>query len=453
MRWRITISTVLVCGVATALGQLPPVPSGPGSEVQRVPRLFVAQRLLDLGHVFEGDKRPVQWLLENHGAADLVIEQTKASCGCTVVHFSSDDRIIPPGGSLVLEAEFNSKSRRGTQSKSVTVYSNDPAEPQLKLEFKAEVEVLYNLKPSGVLNLRSVQRGRPAGVTLDVFPGKKERTVEIVDVVISGDASLSYVLEARPPEPGRVQRIRFTVADDAPVGKLRAKATIKLRIDGIDRERELSIRGEVVGDLTWLPKVVDATRQPSRRGKRLAPVTIRSANKMPFEVLGVSAGPRLDAAVEEIKGKPKGTRYNVRLTIREDAPPGPFGTMLNVRTSSLDQPLVQVPVFAIVSPLVRIDPPMVLLRQDGSPAGTKRRVKLQASLRTELRIAEATCENAAVKVTIDREAGPASSHVQWLNVSLVGRLPKGTHESVIVLTTTVDGARRLEIPVTVRVPG
>ena len=135
---------VLQMWLPISAGQLPPTPTGAGSQTGSRPQLFVAQRSQDLGTIIEGDKATVTWILENRGGADLVIERTVPSCGCTVVQLAEDDKVIRPGGSLPLKAEFDSTNRRDVQTKAVTVFSNDPSEPELKLEFKAKVEGEFN---------------------------------------------------------------------------------------------------------------------------------------------------------------------------------------------------------------------------------------------------------------------------------------------------------------------
>lgn len=428
------------------MGQVPPTPV----EIKggRGPELYVAQRSQDVGTVIEGDKITVSWKLENHGDADLEIDHASASCGCTVVQLSDDEKVIRPGATLALKAEFNSKGRRESQVKTVTVHSNDAAEPELRLEFKATVEPLVEMEPSGILNLRGVRRGQVSPRTLDLFPaqGRKSLTLGGIEFVDEGPLRLEY-----EPVEGRMgagQRIRVTILETASLGQFSAAAKIHLTVDGIERERIVSIRGEVVADLSWMPKVVDATRQPSLPGKRFTPVTVSAAEKMPFDILEASAGPLLDAVVEPGRSPTARTEYNVVLTLRNDAPPGPFAAMLKIRTTSLDQPVVEVPVFGIVSPVVEIDPPVILLRSDGTAAGAVRRVKIQASSPSQpLEILDLACDHSAVKAQVDSEAGSRYTHIRFVEVRLAGAGTAGREQTVLRVKTGVPGAEKIDIPV------
>lgn len=438
--------------LSVAMAQLPPVPRRSKPDSGDQPRLFVAQRSIDLGPVVEGEKVPISWRLENHGQTDLKIERTTAGCGCTVLKSEEARRIIPPGGSLELRAEFDSTRRRGRQIKTVTVYSNDPAEPKLKLQFRADVEVLYEITPGSLVNLRRVQRGQTVEKTIDIVPGAGRRAVELRRMEFIPWAPLTFDSETLRKGEAVGQRIRVTVGDDVPLGPFGLNLKLVLKIDQFEREHVLTIRGEVVGDLTWLPKVVDATRQPSLPGKRLAPVIIRSTGRRSFEVLGASAGPLFDTTHEPINPANPRAGHRVILTLRDDARPGPFGETLRIKTGSLDQPFIEVPVFGIVAARIKVDPHLVLLRQDGTRTGAHRRVKLQAATAEPLEISNISCTLSAVTAAIDWEASSRYRHLRFLDISLSGTLPEGTHETVVTMTTNIEGARLLEIPVIIDVP-
>lgn len=453
LRNRNTFFGLLVCGVmacpVAAPAQVPPMPDESSADQKPLPRLVVEKRVHDLGEVVEGDVVTVTWTLENRGTADLVIERTKPSCGCTVVKSSDKDLVIPPGGKLDLTAEFDSARRRGEQHKFVRVESNDPADPKLSLEFTARIKQLYEMIPSGLLNLRLVQRGKPADHTLDVIPAEPDDRLEIENLAWAEKAPITYTVEPLKLRDAVGKRIRFTVTPAASLGSLKATLKMTLSIDGVKKERRVPIRAEVVGDVTVHPKLINAIRLPSPRGKRLAPVTLRSTNRTPFEILGVSAGPLLDASYEPDDRALPGTQYDVMVTIRDDAPAGPFGATLRVRTNSLDQPIVEVPVYGDVAELVTIEPPIILLRADGTPAGTKRRVKIQAQPLETLQITELTCDNQAVEARVDREASARYRHLRYIDVELRGNVADGTHKATLSVTTTVPGAERIEIPVSI----
>ena len=435
--------------VTASHAQLPPTPSSRPTSGAATPKLVVQERTKNIGTIVEGDTVSVAWTLENRGEADLVIEKTRTTCGCTVVRLAEEDKIIPPGGELELIVEFNSTARPGEQEKKLGVYSNDPVEPKLTLVFTANVEMLFQTKPTALLNLRSVRRGESAAKTLDVLPGPGRKSVVVRSVELSHNVALTYEIEPLAVGESTGQRIRFAVPKTAALGSMVTQAELQLSIDGIERTRTIPVRVEVVGDLSWTPKVLDATRQTLLAGRKLAPVTIRGTDKSPFDVIGVTAGPMLDVVWEQITHPPHRSAFSVYLTIRNEIEPGPFATMLEVRTTSLDQPWIGVPVFGVIKAPVQIDPPFILLRNDGTPAGQRRRLKLMALPSEKLNVSKYSCDNPAVTVKMDMAASRRHPHIRILIVELTGKVTRGRHEALLTMTTNIKGARQLEIPVTI----
>ena len=178
---------------------------------------------------------------------------------------------------------------------------------------------------------------------LEITPGKGRKSVELLGLNYADNVPLAHEAEPFDGPEGRGVRVRFEATEFAGLGAISTKAQISLSIDGIKRVRSMPLRAEVVGDLTFLPKVVDATRQELRPGRHLPPVTVRSTDKRPFEIISASAGPLFDVASETKGTKGRATKYDVELTVREGAASGPVGTMLEIRTDLLDQPMISGP--------------------------------------------------------------------------------------------------------------
>jgi len=445
-------SLVLVSMATTVVvAQLPPVPDQSQAVDSAKPVLFVKQPVLDIGEVIEGDRPTVTWVLENRGDADLEIRQIRPGCGCTVVRLKEEEKVLPPGTSRELKADFHTEGRKGKQRKAVSVFTNDPATPMLKLEFVGKIKSIYTIKPPGMVNLGAARRGSAAGKKIEIISGS-EGPVQIADIQVPEGVPLRLSPEQVEVDGATGFRIRVQVEDHAALGTISTQATLKLRVGDIEHERVVPMRCVVVGDLTWTPKVLDSTRHSVQRGTRLPALTIRSEEGFAFQVLDGDAGPFFDVGFEPIAKGPRETRYSVRLIVREDAPSGPFGTTLRVRTDSLDQPLIEVPVYGMVAPLITVDPPLIILRQDGTDVGVQRRFKIQASPQSELDVRKIECDNTAVEVMFDREASSRYHHLRYYEATLAGELAKGEYDATLTVTTGIEGAEHLEIPVRIEVP-
>ncbi|MHC4067825.1 MAG: DUF1573 domain-containing protein, partial [Planctomycetota bacterium] len=206
------------------------------------PKLVVKEQEVDLGLIREGKKADAVFLLENHGDADLIISKVKGSCGCTTVKLTEEEKVIPPGGSQKVVTTFNSRNRPGKQTKSVTVYSNDPAEPRLPLKLTVEVVRLVQIMPGAHLNFRNARRGEQIVRDLRVLPVKAGGRLDIVSFEVSGGA-LTFTTE--PIERGELSgyRMRFTVNQDAPLGELVATGELTVKVDEETETKKINIRG------------------------------------------------------------------------------------------------------------------------------------------------------------------------------------------------------------------
>ena len=455
------IKAIHRCCVASLLltswasGQLPPIPKTGQSSGPDQPKLLVAQRFFDLGTIVEGDKTTITWLLENRGKAPLVIDSTRSTCGCTVVSLTDAEKTIAPGATFELRASFDSTGRHDIQNKSVKVFSNDPLEPELSLSFTVKVEFLYRVDPTGLVNLRAIRRGARAERTIDLIPASQDKPVMLLAIEGTETVPIHFTHEPLETPTGPGVRIRMTVGDALALGRLSSKITLQLDIGGIRRERVVRLRADIIGDLTWHPKVLDSTRHPSMRGKRFAPIIVKSTNKSPFQILSASVEPAnlFDVAIEPGPPKSKPHKYSVIITLRDDAPAGPYGATIVVETTSLDQPVIRIPTFGIVASTIEIDPAVIVLRADGTDMGRRRRLTVRVPPRVTLDITGISSSLSGVTGVIDREAGARYHHLRFLDVSLDGTLPKGEHRGVLTLTTNIDGARRIDIPIRVEVPG
>ncbi|WP_255535129.1 DUF1573 domain-containing protein [Cellulophaga sp. E16_2] len=86
------------------------------------PVLSFDETTYNFGTIKEGDIVAHTFNFTNTGGSSLVISDAKASCGCTVPSYSTDE--IAPGESGSIDVKFNSSNKSGGQSKTVTITAN-----------------------------------------------------------------------------------------------------------------------------------------------------------------------------------------------------------------------------------------------------------------------------------------------------------------------------------------
>jgi len=122
--------------LATIAEYFPPMTA---EEIAQAPTLAIEDRLQDLGKVKQGEKAATTFKITNTGKSDLNIRKVISNCSCLVVQLEKSD--LKPGESTFLKATFDSLRRRGNQTKSITIFSNDPKAPSQMATIKTSVVV------------------------------------------------------------------------------------------------------------------------------------------------------------------------------------------------------------------------------------------------------------------------------------------------------------------------
>ncbi len=119
----------------------PAAPVGPTTTVK------FDENEYDYGTIDQGEKARHTYKFTNTGNEPLIISNAKGSCGCTVPSWPKEP--IPPGGTGQIDVEFDSKGKKGKQSKRVTITANtEPA--QTFLTIKGEVNAPEGAAAGGV---------------------------------------------------------------------------------------------------------------------------------------------------------------------------------------------------------------------------------------------------------------------------------------------------------------
>jgi hypothetical protein len=110
--------------------------SAEGKADADLPDMTFDNKKYDFGIMKQGEIKSTEFKFKNTGKADLIIEDAKGSCGCTVPVYPKEP--IKPGAEAVIKVTFNSDGKNGIQNKTVTMITN--CIPSTKfLEIKANV--------------------------------------------------------------------------------------------------------------------------------------------------------------------------------------------------------------------------------------------------------------------------------------------------------------------------
>lgn len=114
------------------------------AEKANAPKIEFAKTVHDFGVINQGEVVKTEFTFKNTGKTTLKILKTKASCGCTAPDLK--DTELKPGDSSKIDVSFNSAGKSGPTSKQVTVVTNDPSNPIIKLDIKSDIKVKEGAK-------------------------------------------------------------------------------------------------------------------------------------------------------------------------------------------------------------------------------------------------------------------------------------------------------------------
>ncbi len=107
------------------------------AQLESAPVASFSEMSYDFGEMKQGDKKEHTFSLTNNGKSELIIRNVRSSCGCTAVAPSKS--VIAPGESAPIKVTFDSRGKRGRQSKSITVITNDPKTPTNMLRVSCNI--------------------------------------------------------------------------------------------------------------------------------------------------------------------------------------------------------------------------------------------------------------------------------------------------------------------------
>jgi hypothetical protein len=142
-------------------------------------------------HPAPADKQAVgHFTYQNTGKQPVHFKSVKASCGCTAAQTQKDE--VPPGEKGEVTATFNIGDRTGTQVKTVTVETDDTANPRTILTLKTIIPQQLEINPTFVF-WKQGDKPDPKPITVKVG---KEFTVKHIKVTSSSPDFQTKVEEA-----------------------------------------------------------------------------------------------------------------------------------------------------------------------------------------------------------------------------------------------------------------
>jgi hypothetical protein len=229
----VTVGSVVLCSCSPS--EPPALP----------PRIAFEETTHDFGRAVLGVPVSYTFVFRNAGGLDLTIDNVRASCACTVT--MPAPRVLHPDDDGTIVVSLDTSRDVGRKARTITVYSNDPAQPVTTLSLIGDVEAELAADPPA-LYVGHLRRNQVAQNEVHLLA---RDGVTVASVEGSGKV-IDAILRTTPGGA----RLRVTIKPNAPPGRF--KDTITVRTNST-RQPTLSI--PVVG-------VVDAAGSEGHPAER-----------------------------------------------------------------------------------------------------------------------------------------------------------------------------------------
>ena len=144
--------------------------AGPGVE-------YLTPTLIDFGEVSEGELLHGEIRFVNSGDEEVLVDNVRPSCGCTVTHLES--KSFAPGDTAKISFTLNTSRFKGTIRKTIRIYFKDKSLGTYKFTLQAKIVTELDLSPSYV-HFKNIKANPDTVITqFAKFANHSDRPIEV----------------------------------------------------------------------------------------------------------------------------------------------------------------------------------------------------------------------------------------------------------------------------------
>jgi hypothetical protein len=254
-----------------------------------VPRIVFASTDVEFGRALSGTVLRHEFRFTNTGSATLEITAVRPGCGCTTA--GDFDRKVEPGKTSIIPLRLNTAGFSGEITKRATIVSNDPEQPTVGLELKAEVWKPVDIRPSTAVFTLSPDNQTNQTKVLKLV-NQLENPITLVGIE---NTNASFKAELKVIRPGQEFELHITTVTPFASGSTRGVITLKTS-SAEAPEIRVTAQATVLPAVTVSPAQLALPSNPTSL-VRTNWVTIRSNGARALELSDVRVNGADDATV------------------------------------------------------------------------------------------------------------------------------------------------------------
>ncbi|RME03643.1 MAG: DUF1573 domain-containing protein [Planctomycetota bacterium] len=410
---------------------------------KKCPRLqIVGQKYYEFGTIIQGQTVKHRFRFKNAGNAPLRIVKIKPSCYCSSSKISK--RILQPGEEASLVLEFHSE---GLESRYydlwVDVYHNDPTQKDVgkyvtRFYMSGQVKTLFRFAPAGASYLGNFESRYPPSKTILLFAEHLNRFR--ITKIEYNPKLLHIQYSDQPIGKGKIaKKITIQLKPNIPPGYF----FTPIKFYTSDKQQKIvffKLVGMAIGDLQREPDYL--LFGPIQRTKNLPQKSIHIFLRRgsDLQILKIE----YDTNFFEAKLLPllEKKRYELTLTIRPNAPVGPFTKLIRIYTNQPHQPVLTTVAQGNILPRVEAYPAALYLRgRVGQTLHAKTRIRSLVGAKFQAKLLPLKDKTLQAKLL------PLEDNEYELQLTLPPRKTSGEFYTHIQLQLNLPGESQLTIPV------
>lgn len=299
----------------------------------------------DFGPVWVGPPLKHTFKIKNEGDAPLEITKVKPSCGCTAA--GDHPNKLAPGEVGEFPFSMQSTKLRGQFEKGISITSNDPVTPELRLKLRGEVKRYVEVVPQaanfGKITSQEVQE-RVINITSN---GETPLQLTLKPAADTGQ----YKFDLVEKTPGKQYDLHVTLSPPFAEGTMKTTLTL---VTNIEAQKEIQIDATATvppqmeiqpTEITLNPPKPDA---PPATEATSRIIRVTNYNKTPVKILEATCDdPAVTVAVTERK---PGEAYTLQVTMPAGYVPPAEGKTITVKTDDAKRPTHTIPIRSTPTP-------------------------------------------------------------------------------------------------------
>jgi len=335
-------------------GNQPVATETPTGPVTGAPAIRMSETTKDFGQVWATGTLTHDFIVRNEGDQVLKLLSVKPSCGCTVAQGYDTD--IPAGGQGKIPVSMDSKKLHGKFSKTVTVNSNDPVTPVLRLSLMGEVKQYVELSPQR-LNFSHIKNQEERSETITIT-NNSDKTMQLA---LEGEGTVGpFTLELVEKEPGKVVEAKISAKPPYQPKLNNAQFTLTTNVPEQPKV-DLMVSAYIPPRLEVRPEQIVLSSPPT--SDLVRPIRLVNNGESPVKVVSAEADDE-DLQVSFTEQEP-GKTYEVKVTVPAGYEATEQSKQITLKTDDAEYPEIKIPLSVRAQRTVQARPAEQLI---GKPA-------------------------------------------------------------------------------------